>query len=100
AYTGDTFTFRVLVEDNAGLSGASVTWTIGDDEEVLVMEREGTPNRATFSIDVVVPSDSLGPLKYSFKVEDMAGNTMTSSEVSVDVFDNDPPTLVEDLTPG
>ncbi len=101
ATTGDPFTFKVVVEDNVGIAGVTVVWRFEESpEEQLDMEPLGSadPNRATFTIEIDIPSDGTGSIEYSFQVIDTAGNQWTSSTRTVSIQDNDPPTLLEDLT--
>ena len=103
ATTGDPFTFKVVVEDNVGIAGVTVVWRFEESpEEQLDMEPLdlGNPNRPSYFIEVDIPSDGTGSIEYSFQVIDPAGNQWTSSSRTVTILDNDPPTLLEDLTAG
>lgn len=98
ATTGDPFTFMVLVGDNVGVTQVTVSLSIGDDPVIhrsMQPTGAGTPNRMTYSAVVDIPWNATGSVRYSFEVKDVSSNNSTSSERSVTIRDNDPPTLTE-----
>lgn len=105
ATTGDTFTFKVEVGDNIGISSVFVNLWYGSDdhpsfpdvpinlslEPLDVME---LGNGTYICTEHVIPGDSLEPINYLLDVMDRSGNWNRTDVVSISVVDDDPPEVV------
>ena len=91
ATTGDVFTFLVRPFDNIGISKVNIIWAQGTNYQNVSIN--GSGNR-THSI--VVQHD-LTDLNYQIYIEDTSGNSKWSDPVSVEVVDNDIPTIEYNL---
>jgi hypothetical protein len=61
------------------------------------MTRDGELN---WTASVEVPPNDLAPITYHYTAVDIHGNSRNSTEISVEVLDNDPPEIVEVLMNG
>jgi len=97
-YTGDTFTFSFVIQDNIGVNGTYVDyWYTGDP---IVTRVYLTFDGSHWSGSITIQSDSLASLEYTLYSNDLANNTMMMTSFVVDVLDNDPPTFGVDASPG
>jgi len=96
ATTGDPLTFRVTAWDNLGTVGARVTYWYNGGERARVLMRDVSDvmeGSRAFLLETEVPSDSTEPLHYLLELEDSAGNLNSTAERTVEVVDDDPPTI-------
>jgi len=89
--TGETLDLRIEVRDNIGVDSVYLVIS-SEGKEPLEMTRDGGVNWTT---TVNIPDNDLTPLVYHFTATDINGNSINSSEASVQVLDNDPPLIVE-----
>ena len=96
ATTGETATLSITATDNIGMSEMRAMYRFGTGSTTTVtMTKVGID---TWSLTVGIPSNSLDKLFYQFSAGDAAGNWNTSTEVAIDVIDNDDPTFGADST--
>ena len=99
ATTGDTFTFKVNVDDNIGVRGVRVEYRYGDaGAHVNTSMTEVSTGK--WSLNITVPSDSLDTLHYFFSATDSKPNRAKKDGRDILVVDNDVPYLVADMTKG
>ncbi|MCK5414782.1 MAG: hypothetical protein KAJ35_05320, partial [Thermoplasmata archaeon] len=104
ATTGDPFNFTVNVTGDGGIIQVNNVFWYGNDSlnqknrsmtgSGLSPEGYGTYTYA----GVLIPSDSVEPLNYSFKAKDGDGIWHTSQLRAVPVLDNDGPVIEQDLS--
>jgi hypothetical protein len=97
ATTGDPLTFSVDVHDNVAIGLVEVEYGYGEAPPRTVPMVEGTSPEWSLTLMVDHTRDDL---HYRFIANDTFGNQNTTLEGTVTIVDNDPPELVEDLTPG
>ena len=93
ATTGEVFHVRVRVWDNIGIdlvSSGSELWT--------PVDVDGNGN-GVYELEILVEEDRTGAYYLLVRVLDTSGNEAVREMITTDVVDNDPPELVEDLTP-
>jgi len=102
ATTGDPYNFTVRVQDNVAIGAVHVVYWVGEGDPVnssmtgLGVDDAG--NGDYYLADVVMPSDTTGPLHFHISVRDLAGNWRTSETVDVAILDDDLPVVTEDLS--
>ena len=97
AYTGDPFTFRVEVTDNVEVDSVFVTYRIG---QAAPINHSMYPQLGdNWSIVIDMPTNYAGKMTYRFSANDTSDNWNVGPEMTVNISDNDPPYLIEDLTP-
>lgn len=96
ATTGETFTFRINVSDNIGISNIHVLIWWGPHEPTNVTLT--TQDYGNWTHDITVPPTSLEPILYRFEAMDEAGNWNKTQMVTIEPVDNDTPRIGEDLT--
>jgi hypothetical protein len=94
-YTGNEFELVISTKDNIGIHMIKLAYKMGEGEFEEVMFRN--TNNVTHIIDI--PHNEKGPLVFFVEVEDISGNNITTTVRSVDIEDDDPPILKQDLTP-
>jgi len=92
-YTGDQFTFRVVADDNIGISNVSVVYAYGGEGFVIPLLGE-----TVWTGSIVVDTSAEGEMIYHYVIRDLAGNVRNSDEFAVPVLDNDPPYMIDDMT--
>jgi len=103
ATTGDAFIFSARVNDNIGLASVHVVYWFGTNVDGHVnssmkgVETSGMGN-GTYSLQIVIPGDSIDILHYRFHLMDVNGNLMLAEITSVDPSDNDLPVIVTDAS--
>lgn len=96
ATTGDMYTFRFDISDNIAVSRASVRYWFGDGPETNIsLELDGT-----YMATVDVPAGSLDALHFIAYANDTADNWAWTDAMTVEVVDDDAPTVSEDRTPS
>ncbi|MDP6156377.1 MAG: PKD domain-containing protein, partial [Candidatus Thermoplasmatota archaeon] len=97
-YTGDNFTFEIKAHDNIGVEKVLVDWSFSDDNESIDLSTGNRSDiwRGKITLDI----KHVGPLRYTFQIQDRAGNAWNSTQISIPVKDNKYPQFLEDLTPG
>ncbi len=104
AFTGDTFYVNVTAFDNIEVTGVRVLLWHGSgalptwDIPMVRVGTEPTGNGTYVLDNFTAPLNSLLPLRYRISVTDAGGNRNLTGFVMIDVFDNDAPVLIEDLT--
>ena len=96
-YTGDNFTFKIIAHDNIGVEKVWVDWSFSDDSDTLYLTPGGDD---TWQGDIHLDIKHVGPLEYTFQIQDGAQNTWNSTQISIPVKDNKAPKLIEDTTAG
>jgi len=94
--TGDPFTFVGNFSDNIVVSEVYVNYTINGVKFLprsLVNEGD-----QSWTITIIIPPNGTN-LSYHFHFRDNDGNTVTTSESSLEIMDNDLPFLMADGTP-
>jgi hypothetical protein len=104
ATTGDPHEFTITAHDNVGLKRATLWYAFPGDElapfEMEAIEVNPPSGNVLYSLFIDVPSDLSGNITYSYELEDLYGNIFRTHVDIVRVRDDDPPEIVEDLTPG
>jgi len=91
--TGDIFLFNINASDNIEVDAVLVNWIHGD--------QNGKLNLTLVSSNwtgIIRLSSSVNDLIYTIEITDWAYLKYVSPQKSVTVYDNDPPTIVEDNT--
>lgn len=90
-YTGDPYTFNIVVEDNIGVKSVVSTYWFGSGipTEISLQRKD------TFTNEIIIPSNSLDPLHYQINMEDVNGNKISSDTITVDIVDNDKPEFID-----
>ncbi len=88
---GDIFNFNISAHDNIKVASVNVEWRHGDSSANESLSKEGKYWTGSVTLE-----NSLEELIYVIYVKDTSNNTNISSEITVDVFDNAPPELVQD----
>jgi hypothetical protein len=89
AYTGDEYTFDVIISDNIGLQTVTVEYWFGF----------GTHNKVPvtgsgqYQLTITIPLDSLDTLHYMIEMSDTSDNSNGSATKNVQVEDNDKPNI-------
>jgi hypothetical protein len=103
--TGDPFQFRADVRDNIAVEAVHVLYWYGNQGKaastnlsLVPSDVTGSGNGTYVSEDFVMPWGFVGKCHYSFLVADTSGNWINTPPASVEVFDNDGPELMEDLS--
>jgi len=97
-FTGDNFTFEIVAHDNIGVEKLWVDWTFANESDTLYLSTDGVSDtwRGTITLDM----NHVGPLEYTFYIQDSAKNVWNSTKISIPIKDNKKPKLIDDLTPG
>lgn len=95
ATTGESFEFKLQVEDNLGLGSVAVHYRFGQDTATNLLM---TPGGADYSISIRVPEQASGDLSYLYEVTDTSGNRLTSVETVATLVDDDLPVILMDAT--
>jgi hypothetical protein len=87
ATTGDAFTFDLTVEDNIGIGSVHVEYWfgIGSHENISMV------GAGPYSLEIVVPLNSIEALHYIFHAKDTSDNWNRTTQNDVAVLDNDLP---------
>ena len=94
-YTGDSFTFRIAVSDNIGVTQVTVEYWYGSGGATnTTMTLSGT-----YYLTITVQSNSLDTLHYIFHARDARGNWANTVQKDVTIYDNDAPVFGTDSTP-
>jgi len=99
-YTGDLFTFNASVTDNVDASSeltVMVDWShgsLGNNESMVLV------GGSYFEKSVVLDLNSVSDMTYTIYANDTYGNSITTSQSSVSVSDNDNPSLDADNSDG
>ncbi len=94
--TGDTLRFQVQMTDVSGVANVTVEHWRGKEwphkEDVMALT-SGNLTEGVWKVDIPVPSDSLGSIKYRFHAIDIYLNKNWTSEKVIYVVDDDKPIL-------
>ena len=96
ATTGDPFNFSLDAHDNIGIVSSKVNYSMDGGSFV----NSSLSGSGPYVLTIDVPSNATGTLSYSFYVEDAMGNMNRTTDVHIQIIDDDPPYMVEDLTDG
>jgi LPXTG-motif cell wall-anchored protein len=104
ASTGDPLAFAVDLTDNIAVRKAYVEYSYGDVEGNATLEEVSIPVGA-LGMSVMMPHDSLDPVRYRFTFTDVSGNGNSTPWRTIPVLDDDPPNIEapdvpETATPG
>ena len=91
-YTGDSFTFSIVVTDNVGVSAVYVEYWYGTGAHTNLSLSRGGGNTWTRTITV---ADTLDTLYYLFSATDASSNWNITSTKAVPIYDNDPPEFTD-----
>ncbi|MBN1538540.1 MAG: C1 family peptidase [Candidatus Thermoplasmatota archaeon] len=94
--TGDIFIFELDVNDNIGIDSVHVEYWFGSGEHVNATLEQG----ATFTLDIMIPSNSTEMLHYIFRACDTSDNWNSTMQKDVTIVDDDLPLIGPDTTPG
>jgi len=89
--TGDMFNFNISASDNTHIASVYVNWDHGDSSGNESLSKIGKYWMGNITLE-----HSLELMSYTIYIKDTSNNYNISSERTVEVFDNDPPKLVED----
>jgi len=104
ATTGDPFNLSVNITDNIGIDHTHVVLWFGNDTDklhnftLIGMGLYGLGNGTYYHDSLTMPASSLDPLHYYFTTNDTSGNWNRTENLTMDIHDNDPPEILEDLT--
>ncbi|MFW3145851.1 MAG: PKD domain-containing protein [Thermoplasmatota archaeon] len=90
--TGDTYTWDISASDNIGVNSATITYSHGTVSGTNVLMTDDLDGTYSYSITL---DDSLSSLTYAVTVSDSAGNSVTQTQQTVAVTDNDNPSLTD-----
>ena len=93
--TGDHFDFSIVVTDNVEVDSVYVEYWFGTDTPTNT-SMSGT---GPYTYQITTPSDRLDDLHYIFHAVDHGGHWIHTSQVDVDITDNDGPEFF-DSTPA
>jgi len=91
-YTGDSFTFSIVVTDNVDVSAVYVEYWYGTGGHTNLSLSRGGGNTWTRTITV---ADTLDTLYYFFSATDASSNWNITSTKAVTIYDNDPPEFTD-----
>ncbi|MGA1820346.1 MAG: C25 family cysteine peptidase [Thermoplasmatota archaeon] len=97
ATTSDEYGFRIQVEDNIGIEGVFVEYWRGNYPEHDTMPM--TESEGSWEYSIELPSDDLDPVYYIFHAVDTSGNWNHTTDLPVQVADNDAPVFLKDWSP-
>ncbi len=100
ATTGDAFRWLLFSPVTDEMRSVRVWYLLDGRGTFIVMEAMDASWGSLWGADLEVPSDATGQLSYMFTAEEMDGNLTVSNISSLEVVDDDPPWLVDDLTPS
>jgi len=98
ATTGDTFNISMGARDNHAVEEVSVEWWSGASPDHVWEPSSlisGTLADGNWNASLLAPSHSLEPIHFRVRVKDLMGNFVVGPELSVPVYDNDPPTFTD-----
>ncbi len=88
--TGDKVWLNVTITDNRRVASASVEYWFGAGEHRAAnMSMMGI----RWVVEIDVPREGPSPMRIIFNATDVAGNSMISEVMTLEVIDNDPPVL-------
>ena len=99
--TGDMRRFQIHVFDNWNLSEVRCIYWFGNGSvtnDTMVLDNPTVGENGDFVLDALIPSDINDTMFYYFFAMDTSGNWNTTITFNSTVWDNDLPTLVEDLS--
>ncbi len=88
--TGDDYMFMVNVTDNIAIGSVMVYYTMPGGEEMSLILDTGTRAVWSYSGTVTVPNVA-GDILYHFVIADTSMNEMVTNEVTVTIWDDEPP---------
>jgi hypothetical protein len=91
--TGEPYSFTLVVTDNIRVSEVFVEYWFGKGEK---MKESMIVSSGVFTLDIVIPSDSIDILQYFFHAVDDSGNWIASDKIYIEIQDNDLPYLLKD----
>ncbi len=92
ATTGDDFDFNIVVTDNGTISLVTVEYWFGTG----VHSNDTMLGSGPYTLTITIPSDSTDALHYIFWATDDESNVTSTTQVDVNVKDNDAPTFGTD----
>ena len=98
ATTGDTFNISMGASDNHAVEEVSVEWWSGASPDHVWEPSSlisGTLADGNWNASLQAPAHSLEPIHFRVRVKDLMGNFIVGPELSVPVYDNDPPTFTD-----
>ncbi|MGA1821502.1 MAG: hypothetical protein ACMUIG_03130 [Thermoplasmatota archaeon] len=95
--TGDEFTFRIGVTDNIAVETVTVEHWF--DSKPVINSTMFNSASDIYEMTIIIPSNSLADLHYSFHARDITGYWIETETVDVNIIDNDYPIIIDDLTP-
>jgi hypothetical protein len=104
ATTGDHFSFEAIVKDNMYISRVNVTFRYGSNSldietiDMTFFEVEGSADPLYVANPITVPTNFTGNLYFTISARDQNGNLCETEELTIEVVDNDPPWILDDLS--
>ena len=95
ATTGEDLDFSIEVRDNIGVDAAWVVYWYGNG---TASGLDLDPSGGDLWEATITVQDTMDPLRYQVTARDAARNEATTVIRIVDIVDNDPPVVVEDLS--
>lgn len=96
ATTGDPYQFKVMVTDNIGIDGITVSYNISNGIQgntSLLAENVTTSGNGTYLSLIYLDPNVIGTLSYYLTIIDLEGNLNITPEVTLGILDNDGPVL-------
>ena len=94
--TGDNFLFDITVSDNIAVASVNVTWSHSGLSGNVALNDDGD---GTWSLTITL-DHSLSNLTYSIQVNDTSGNFTRNATETIQLSDNDSPSLDSDDSPN
>ena len=88
--TGDPYEFIIEASDNDMLRSVKVNWRHGRSGENISLEEFVDGWKGTIRLD-----HNIDKMTYSVYLEDRTGNIFTSGLRTVEIFDDDPPSIID-----
>jgi hypothetical protein len=95
--TGDPLSFEAIVWDATAIASVVVEYSF--DDGGVVLEGMSPTVDGTYRSDVTVPA-SARTMSYKLVATDVLGNVNSRPVLQLKVLDDDPPTVMDDLTPS
>jgi hypothetical protein len=100
ATTGDTMTFSLFSPVTEEMLSVEVVYKMGNLRTSKTLEPMDASWGSLWGSTVDVPSDLTVPIEYIFVITEMDWSPTVSNISFVDVHDDDPPWILDDITPS
>jgi hypothetical protein len=96
ATTGDLYQFNLTVKDNLAVGNVTIEyWNEGANSSTFrrAEHTDGTLDNGTWLLNMSIPANATNMFYYRVHVNDSAGNLITSENRTIQVLDNDEPSI-------